>query len=204
MRKLMLGVVLLWCGALFAQVNPYVTGLVGVNGNMGYSNPMAEAGVGLESQGPNYFFDFNARVAFDRKLETGDGHTVYASGMGYMKLGRAFVGGGMNHAQLSTSLWSKSRTAPTIGAMFNINRARIRANYQFAGTDKLNGGRTVGGSVEFFLTNRIRLVEQISVVSYHPTGQPNAARSAGIDVRTGIKFMLGKRPKTRQIAKGDD
>jgi hypothetical protein len=166
--------------------------MVGVNGNMGYKNPMAEAGVGVESLGSNYFLDLSTRVAFNRKLETGDGHTIYASGMGYTKLGKAFLGGGVSYANLQTSAWSKDRTAPVIGVMFNLPRARIRGTYQFAGNDHANGARQIGGSLEIFLTNRIRLIEQIAVVSYYPTDQPLAGRSTGVDMRAGIMFMLGK------------
>jgi hypothetical protein len=191
MRKLLLAVALLSCSSLFAQVNPYVSSVFGVNGNMGYRNPSAEGGVGLESRGVDYLFDANARLSWDRKLQTGDGHTIYASGMGYMRIGQALIGGGMSYGNLQTSLWSKDRIAPVIGSLFNLRRMRIIASYQMAGSDKLNGAREVTGGAEFFLSPRWRLVEQVSLINYYPTGQPTAGRVFGADVRGGVKYMFG-------------
>jgi hypothetical protein len=204
MRKLMLAVAVLSCSALFGQTSPYVSGLFGVNGNMGYGNPSVEGAFGLESQGPNYFVDSSTRLSYDRKLQTGDGHTFYASGIGYRKVGNALVGGGASYGDLQTSLWSKNRFAPVIASLFNLRRMRVSLSYQMAGTDKLNGAREATGGVEFFLSRRWRLVEQGSVINYYPTGQPQAGRVFGVDIRAGVKYMLGtlgRRPT--QIASED-
>jgi hypothetical protein len=81
---------------------------------------------------------------------------------------------------------------------------RVNVSYQMAGTDKLNGAREATGGVEFFLSPRWRLVEQGSLINYYPTGQPQAGRVFGVDIRCGVKYMLGNLGrKTRQIASAD-
>jgi hypothetical protein len=204
MRKLLLAIAVLSCSSLYGQVSPYVSSLFGVNGNLGYGNPSVEGAFGVESRGANYLVDTNTRLSYDRKMETGDGHTYYAAGMGYMKLGNAFVGAGGSYGDLQTSLWAKSRLAPVIGSLFNLRRMRVNLSYQMAGSDKLNGAREATGGVEFFLSPHWRLVEQGSVINYYPTGQPQAGRVFGVDIRAGFKYMLGNLGrKSRQIASAD-
>lgn len=183
---------LLLASPLLAQISarpmqPFVEGGAGVYANLGYHNPVVNGGAGIELEATHVFATAEASAIFDRKLDTGNGHSWQTDAGVYWRASRFLAGAGDRWTKLITSQYEKQGNRPYVGVGYEGTSVRILAQYVTPWFDVQNGLQGPRVSSELVASKHWHVVLIQGVYRYHDTGNLGSRRW-GVEDTLGLKF----------------